>query len=481
MFRLVAKNFSILTAGQVAGAAIAIVWVAFAARMLGPTQFGTFVLIGAYVRLVSFTMNSGLGPIAFRELARLRGDPQGLRILFEDVVSMRLALGVVGYVGLLAALYCLNEDRELLILVAISAITLLLDGINESYAAYYTAHERVTVPTAVWVGSSAASAVIGVAVLLDGFGLRALIVSEVLISLAFTVGWTLGFRSRIMRFALSVRFAAWRRLIMLALPFAPIHICNQASRVLNVVLLGRVQGPLPQEQSVGYYSPAQAVSNAAVQLVVSLRRLLIPPVTQRLAQGKTVTSELDVAAKLMMTFFALPLLLATSYMAPQIVTLLFGKSYEPSAMVLVLLGWAGALQVAAIAPEAFLFSHAEHRSAQYIGGALASLLVNITVCIVLIPDYGALGAAAGAVFGRAVYLLYLGHYCRRALGSQALHLHRFGDWTALLVASFAVWHMAFAFVPSPWGACAVAVILTIPFVGFFLLRLRTRFLAASSA
>jgi O-antigen/teichoic acid export membrane protein len=470
MFRLVAKNFSIVTLGQVAAAAIAIGWVAFAARALGPTEFGTFILVGAYVRLVSLTVNAGLGPIAFRELARHREDPLEL---FEDIVSLRLALGVAGYVVLLGSLLILNEDHELLTLVAISAVTLLLDGLNESYAAYYTARERVAIPSAVSVAAAALSAAAGAAVLLAGFGLLVLIVTEVLISLAVTMAWTLFFHIRVLAFAIRVRISAWWRLIALAVPFAPIHIGQQLNRVLNVILLGRLSGPTG-EQSVGYYGPAQSIINSVVSLVVSLRRVLIPPVTARLAQGHDMTQELDLASKVVFALFALPLLLGTSFMAPQLISLLFGEHYAPSAMALLILGWAGALQIAAIAPEAFLFSHPQHKMQHYVAGALVSVSINAFLCILFIREYGITGAAAGAVAGRLVYFLYLSRYCRQQLGRSALQLRQFGDSAVLMAAGFGVWHLMFAVLENPWLAGVTASALTLPLIAGFLLWLRMR-------
>jgi len=471
MFQLVAKNFSILTAAQLADAAIGFLLIAIAARLLGPAQLGTFILIGAYVRLVSFTVNAGVGPIAFRELARQRS---GALNLFEDIVSLRLTLGIAGYLALIAVLLLLGEDREFLALVAIAAIPLILDPLTESYAAYYTAHERVGIPSAYGLASSALSAAGGIAVLLAGFGLAAFIASGAVTSLIVTVVWTIAFRTKIYRFTFRPRLAAWWRLFMLIIPFAPIHLCNQLDRVINVILLGRISGPIPMEQSVGYYGPAQSVTNSAVNLVMSLRRVLIPPVAARLSQGYTVTHELDLALKLVLAVFALPLILGTWFMAPELVSLLFGERFGPSAMALVMLGWAGALQIAAIAPEAFLFSHPNHKMQDYIVGALMSVFVNALVCILLIEEYGFVGAAAGAVAGRLVYFVYVVHYCRRQLGSQALHLQQFGDTTLLLLSGFGVWYLAFALLANAWVACAVSVILTLPLIAGFIVYLRPR-------
>src|SRR5215471_2099866 len=366
MFQVVARNFSILTAEQIASGGIIFLFIAFTARQLGPAQFGTFVLIGAYVRLVTLTISAGVGPIAFRELARHRNDALEL---FNDILSLRLALGIAGYLGLIAVALLLGENRELVGLLAIAAVTLILDPFNDSYAAYYTALERVEIPSTFGVSSMALSAVVGIVVLLSGLGLAALIVSEAVTSILVTVVWTVIFRSRMLRFTLRARFAVWKCLLMYIVPFAPVQFCNQLNRVLNVVLLGRLSGPIPTEQSVGYYGPANSTTNAAVVLVMSLRRALIPPVTARLSEGHSVTYELDLASKLVLVFFALPLLLGTSFMAPQVISLLFGEHYAPSAVALVILGWAGALQIAAIVPEAFLFSYPTHRMRDYIVGA----------------------------------------------------------------------------------------------------------------
>ena len=192
MFQVVARNFSILTAEQIASGAIIFLFIAFTARQLGPAQFGTFVLIGAYVRLVTITISAGVGPIAFRELARHRNDALEL---FNDILSMRLALGIAGYLGLIAVALLLGEDREILGLLAIAAVTLILDPFNDSYAAYYTALERVAIPSTVGVASMALSAVVGIVVLLSGYGLAVLIVSEAVTSVLVTVVWTFFFRS----------------------------------------------------------------------------------------------------------------------------------------------------------------------------------------------------------------------------------------------------------------------------------------------
>jgi hypothetical protein len=150
-----------------------------------------------------------------------------------------------------------------------------------------------------------------------------------------------------------------------------------------------------------------------------------------------------------------------------------GEHYAPSAAALVILGWAGALQIVATVLEAFLFSYPTHRVQDYIVGAFMPVLVNALLCVLLIRQYGFVGAAAAAVGGRLVYLIYVAHYCRQRLGSEALRLQHYGDSALLLLSAFGMWYLTFAVIANAC-ACVVAVVFTLPLIAGFVLYVRRR-------
>ncbi len=478
MFRSVARNFSIVTAADVTNAAVMFVFLAFVARFLGPSLFGTYILVGAYVQVVYLIVNAGVGPIAIRELARERDAPT---TLFNDILSLRLALCAAGYLGLIVVLLVLEEEPEILVLVALQGIILFVNPFKESFEAWYTANERMGVPSMIGVGLTVLASVIGAGLVLAGHELLALIATSVTVSSTGTVAWAVRFRARELPFRLSFVPAQWRRLVALVIPFAPIHAANQLNRVVNVVLLGHVPGPLPAQQAVGFYTPAQHVTNTIVRLVMGLRRVLIPAVARRLSAGHTVTRELDLAIKIVFALFALPLLLGTTFMSQEIVSLLFGARFAPTADALQVLAFSGALQLIALVPESFLFSHPEHKLKHYIPGSLLSVLCNVVLCIALIGAYGFLGAAVAAVAGRVVYLLFAMRYCSRALPGHAPRLRNFGDLLVLSIVSLALWYVVFRWLAHGWLAFALAGAATLPLIGAFLLLLRARVIASDSA
>ena len=478
MFKSVAKNFSILTLATITQAVIIFLFLAFVARQFGPSLFGKYILIGVYVNIVGVLVNAGIAPIALRELARHKDDPSEL---FDDIFSIRLVLGVFGYLTLMLVAAWSVESPEYLTLIGIAGLGLVVEPFTASYRTYYTAHERLAIPSAYSVASSGLSALAGSTLLILGFGIFELILSNAVIALTIGVIWSVRFRARVLRFRFRARFSAWRRLLVLIIPFAPIHASNEINRVLNVFLLGQIKGPLPMEQSVGYYSPASSVSNTIVRLVMGMRRALIPPIAVKLGQGHSVTREFDVALKLIIALFCLPLILGTTYISPEIIALLFGDQYVPSAMVLQMLGWAAALQIAAFVPEIFLFSHPDHKLQDYITGSVTSVVLNAMLCILLIQEYGILGAAAAAIAGRLVYLLFAIHYCRRQAPGQALNPHDFMDVGVLVISSFIVWHLSFTWIENAWLAFTMAGIATLPLIAIYLIYLRSQLRVQAAA
>jgi len=471
VFKSVAKNFSILTLATIAEAVIIFLFLAFVARQFGPSLFGKYILIGVYVNIVSVLVNAGIAPIALRELARQRDDPSEM---FDDIFSIRLVLGVFGYLSLMLVTAWLAESPEFLTLIGVAGLTLIVEPFTSSYRTYYTAYERMAIPSAYSVSSAGLSALAGGTLLILGFGLFELILSNAVIALTIGIIWSVRFRARVLHFHFQARFTAWRRLLVLIIPFAPIHASNEINRVLNVFLLGQIKGPLPMEQSVGYYSPANSVSNTIVRLVMGMRRALMPPIAVKLEQGHSVTREIDVALKLVLALFCLPLILGTAYMSPEIIKLLFGDQYAPSAMVLQMLGWAAALQIAAFVPEIFLFSHPDHKLQDYITGPVTSVALNALLCVLLIPEYGIMGAAAAAIAGRLVYFLFVAHYFRRQVPRQALNPHDFRDVGLLVISSFMVWHFSFTWIENAWLAFTLAAIATLPLIAIYLIYLRSQ-------
>ena len=181
MLKSVAKNFSILTLATIAEAVITFLFIAFVARQFGPALFGTYILIGVYVNIVSVLVNAGIVPVAIRELARQRDDPSQL---FDDIFSLRLVLGIFGYLALMLVITLSVENPELIGLIGIAGLTLIIEPFTASYSVYYMAHERMAIPSAYGIAVTMLTALTGATLLILGFGLFELILSNMISTLS---------------------------------------------------------------------------------------------------------------------------------------------------------------------------------------------------------------------------------------------------------------------------------------------------------
>lgn len=471
MFKSVARNFTILTGQNVANAVISFAFLAFVARSFGPSSFGEYILVNTYVTVASLLVSAGVKPIAFRELARNRAHPSDL---FDDLFSFRLTLGLLGYTLLISLVFLLGHRGDFLIWTAIAGLALLLEPFNDSYEAYYTAHERMGIPSSYSIVGTLIAAAAGTTLLLSGYEILPLLLSNLIAGFFLTLTWSVHFRMTALKFRFRFHLGAWKRLALLVLPFAPIHAANQMNRIIGTVMLGQLSGPIANARAVGLFNPAQAINNTVVKIAMGLRRALIPPIAARLSAGHRITKEIDLGLKIVIVLFCLPLLLGSTFLAPEVIHILYGEQFSDSAKVLVFLGWAGALQIAAFIPESFLFSHPEHRLQNYIPGPTISVLVNVVICVSLIPHFSIYGAAVAAITARFVYFLFATHYCRQRITVPALRFRDHIDTLGVVGLSFGVWALCFEHLPSPWIALGLAGTITVGLIAGFLLYLRGR-------
>lgn len=428
MLRSILRNFGAFGAAFVADRVISFLFMVYAARKLGPDLLGQYLLIGTYVLFFSVTFTAGLLPVAVREIVRQRENP---RSILEQVLSLRLVLGMLAYATLMLITGLVLPASTFLPLAALAGTTLIIDAFKDSFSAYHTAFERMAIPSAFQVANGIFTATSGVILLYLDFGLVALFAGTAMINLAITTGWHILFSRRFQPYRLRFSVSAWKHMLIMVAPIAPLQLAAQFNRLANVMMLSLVDGPLPRERAVGYFGPAQQIANFPLGLLFGLRRAMVPPVADKLRRGQPINDEFAAALKVAIVFIAFPLLVATSLFAREILLLVFGPGYADAVVPLRFLGGAAALWIVATLPENFLVCYPEQKFTRFLAGAYTPLLVNVALCLILIPRYGVVGAAFAIMVGRGVNLIFVLHYCRALLPLDSLGFVRM--WGALVV------------------------------------------------
>lgn len=434
MLGSVLRNFGAFGAAYLVDRVVTFLFLLYAARVLGPAVFGQFILIGTYILFFNVAFTSGVMPVALREIARQRDNPGPV---LEEVMSLRLILGLMAYAMLLLMAVLVLDPSTYLLLAILAGTSLVLDAFKDGFAAYHGAFERMVIPSAFAAAISILTAASGIALLYLDFGIVALLAAGAAVNLLLTVVWHVLFTTRFRRYRIRFAFSAWKNFLGMAAPIAPMAFLIQFNRLATVMMLSWVGGPIPRDRAVGLIGPAQQIAGIPLGFLHGLRRAMLPPVADKIKRGQRIDEEFALSLKMAVVFLSFPMLVVTSAFAREIVLVIFGPDYLESVLPLKLLGGATALTIAASFPVTFVMSYPETRVMRFLPGAVVTLLTNIALCVVLIPVYSVVGVALAYLMARAVYLVFFLYYSRVVLPLDSLGLGGMVGMMAVLCAAYA--------------------------------------------
>lgn len=207
-----------------------------------------------------------------------------------------------------------------------------------------------------------------------------------------------------------------RTLLASSFPLLGVIGMNQFMQAFPTLLLGA----LGSSADVGLFSSAQRTAALVSMVLVAANSIVAPKFAALYQQGDMVT--LDKVARrgaLMMTVMAAPVLIVF-LLAPQWVMGLFGSEFSSGWLLLVIMAL-GQLVNVATGSVGFLLIMTGHEKNLFTAVMLATG-INAVLCVVLIPFYGAVGAAvATSVSLSAVNLLRV-YYVWHTMGIMTLPL-----------------------------------------------------------
>jgi O-antigen/teichoic acid export membrane protein len=408
----VARNAAYAFAVQLTTAAFTATLTIFLVRALGPSGYGVFALAVAIGTMVALLAELGISASAARFVAEHRGDRAAVAGLIADAFRLKVGLAAVASIALfaaaapIAAAYDQDELTWPLRAMAIAgfgqAVMALLGGVfvaqgkvfqNLRLALSEGAIELVTTITLVLLGAGATGAAFGRA---TGYVLGA--AAAIALTVRSVGRSAFALRGGARRTREIVRYAG-----ALALVDAAVVLFDQIDAILigaflSTAAVGLYQAPMRITTFLLY--PGYAIANG------------VAPRLARHARQEPSTGALQIATRVIILFQA-ALIAPLLVWAQPITDLLFGPEYEESADVL-----------RALVPFVFLSGLAPLFSlgANYLGLArrrvaiaVAALVVNLVLDLILIPTIGIVGGAIGTGAGYLIYVPAHLLLCWRAL------------------------------------------------------------------
>ncbi len=426
VYRRMGLNVAWLLGGKGFGGVASLIYLAVAARALGPAQFGLFSLVLAYGQTIANLMQfqSWQAVIRYGAQHRADGEPGRLARLLGFTTTLDLATAVLGAgiawlgVGLAGPWlgWSAVEQRDAALFGA--ALLLSIGATPNGVLRLFDRFDLLTYCQA--IGPSVR--VIGslTAWWLGGGvpGFLAVWASAALIQSGVTWFVALGPRQR--RPALGrAAFAQaarenrriWRFSWMTNLSSSLTVTGEQAA----TLAIGGVVGT----SMAGGYRLASRVAKGLVKPVQAMARVLYPEMARLVATDDRATlARIAGRVELVTAGLAVVVVAVFAVAGGTVLTLLAGPGFGSARELLLLLAVAAAIDLSGLGLEPVLNAHG--KAGKVLAGRAAGAAVNLGGLAVLLPLLGAEGAAVAAIASSLTVRLWLGLSARQLLRRRAV-------------------------------------------------------------
>lgn len=373
------------------------VWIA---RYLGPVQFGQYSFALAFVTIFSVVGALAVDANVVRDIVK---DPSAK----DEILGTATFLKFLG--GLLAAALCMvaiivlrPEDAVVKWLVIILAAGIMFQAM-ETIALWFQA--QVQSKYTVWAKNIAVLIMASVKVTL--VLLNTPIVAFAWAGLAEALLSALALI--IVYHVTGKRISTWlpdlHRAKILLRESWPLLISALTAVLylrMDVVMLGEMHG----EAAVGIYGAATRISEAWYFIPMALVASLQPSIMQAKEHSEELFQARLRNVYNLMSALSISMATVVTLFADKLVRLLFGQSYETAGAVLVVHVWAAVAVSLGVASSQYLIVENLQKISMY--RTTIGLMCNLGLNLLLIPKYGALGAAVATLISYSLATISMG-------------------------------------------------------------------------
>ncbi len=384
-----ARNAALRAAAEVVGKLGTVLLFAVIARRLGASVLGDYVFATSLAQIVWAIAGFGLDRMMLRDIARDRG---AIDREFFDITVLKALAGITG-VGIAAgAVALLGYSERVIALVAIVGVTLVLGMVLASPQIVFQAYERMEYYFYSQVPNKLLAALAGLAVVLAGGTIVAVAWSLLAAAVvSVVVGMWLLYRN-FARPQVRIAPRGWPGVIRSSTPFGLQEVFGQIVFRIDIVLLSL----LSSATVVGFYGASYRLLEATLFLAWSVGTSVLPMFSYLKPGDSPSLAEVYEGSLKLITVVMVPIAVPLLVCASAIIDLVYGlPQYEASVDVLRWLAFAivafGAGHIAGI------LVLVRRRGRLTVYGTAFCAVFNIVLNLVLIPPYGANGAAAATL------------------------------------------------------------------------------------
>lgn len=398
----IAKNTIALAVGEVASKILSLLLIVYIARYLGDAGLGKYSFALAFTGLFAVMTNAGFDTIIVRDVSR---DQTKVNTLISNVIAMRSGLSLITVILIFLAINLLSYPSSTKMVVYLFGLSVIFTSCSGIYGSVFRAFEQMEYAALVLTGERIFTCLLGILVLLLGYGLfqlAAVVLAGSMVSLLLSFTFA---SYNFVKPKIAFDFGIWKYLLIESLPFMLIGIFVTIYFQIDTVMLEMMKG----DAVVGWYNAAYRMTSALGFIPAAFIASVFPMMARSYISAKdSLKKASEKSFKLLLTI-ALPIAFATTILADKLIWTLYATEFTASIIALKILIWAEVFVFLNSVTGTIMVSTNKQLSITYITAFTA--ILNVTLNLLLIPYYSYIGASIATVaseftmFALGVYIV----------------------------------------------------------------------------
>ena len=393
-----ARNTAAILIATLISRGIQFIWVLGLARLLSPADFGIYGTIGGLIATAAVIPEFGMGLVVLRDVAQRPADSG--RYL-SAVLVMQPLLALVGYVALLGVGLLLPNDTPTRILLALAALSLIVDTYGNLYYSQLIALEKMVATSTIQVIHVLILIVFVFVAVSRGGGLGGLYIATIVAGLfRVALHWIAAHRAGIQA-QWPIDRAVVSHLLRDGWSIMAASLVRVAYQHIDKVIALAVLG----DAMAGYLTAAFVIVFGVTELLNTTVLVALFPLMSRLGRDDAgALWRLTDRLALLTIAASLPIAIGISTLAVTLSAWLF-PGFSGTAGVLQVLIWhTVVVMVSNLYGQALVI---RRRQRFVLTVRIVSLIINTALNLILLPRIGITGSAVAALIAESAGLVWL--------------------------------------------------------------------------
>lgn len=387
MDKKILSNYIYSVLYQVLGYIIPLITAPYISRVLEIENIGVVSYSKSIVQYFSLFALLGINNYGNREIAIYRDDPEAMRKIFWNIYAIQCLTSILVLISYWYSYEFFNVSEVLIMRIqSLYIVGCLLDI---SWFFFGLENFKITVTRNMII--KCISLVLTFACIHQREDVwKYVLISNLSTVLANIILWVNAFKIvKWKKPSMKEMLLHIRPILILFIPVVTISLY----KIMDKIMLGYISDMVQS----GLYENAEKIINIPLSLVTAFANVMLPRMANIYVNGKSELSEKLLRKSMQFSMFlAIPIAFGLKAIAPIFVPIYFGRGYEGCAQIIsclsitvVFISWTNVIRAQYLIPN--------KREKEYTISVLSGAVVNLALNFILIPRYGAGGAALGTV------------------------------------------------------------------------------------